>query len=163
MKIKLTKLRYEEHTLELVRENGTREQAVLNTKTFLFHDFLHYCVETLADLRNSFWGSLAAGKALKELSMRMEDPSPEKIFLASSTEAGTTEMVVGVLTGVVRGGASAKDAIAVLSNIASAKGEVVPAWCTEQLIEKVQNRMRELLGEWNSLPHEGSMTLEFPL
>ena len=56
--IKFTNVSPTRHRFEMIREDGSREQADLETKTFLFHDLLHFAVESEAFLADSFYGKL---------------------------------------------------------------------------------------------------------
>ncbi len=58
MIVKLTKISPTHHRFEYVRADGTGEKLELETKTFLYHDLLHFAVESEAGLKNSFYGLL---------------------------------------------------------------------------------------------------------
>ncbi len=156
--ITLRRISPTEHEFAYRRADGTRESFSLDTKSYLFHDFLHFAFESEARLMHSFYGRLLEGKPYKELSMTStaEGGSPLR------NEGALTECLVGILTGVVQGGATPEDAQAATQNLFDAYGEKVPTWFTKELIERVKERMRRLLGEWRKLLFGESMTMTFP-
>ncbi len=59
--VRLTRISPTRHTLAYTLADGTGATLPLETKSLLFHDLLHYAVETEAGLTESFYGSLAKG------------------------------------------------------------------------------------------------------
>jgi hypothetical protein len=70
MRIVLTKTSDRRHGLELVRSDGSRESVELVTREALFHDLLHYVVESSLRMQGGFWGTLASGKTMADLNDR---------------------------------------------------------------------------------------------
>ncbi len=155
--ITLTNISPTHHRFVCVREDGSREEAALETKTFLYHDLLHFAIESEAFLRDSFYGKLLKGESYRSLS----EKGMEAAVLTEGKEIMMTERVVGVMTGVLQSDASPEAAISGLQNLLSASGERFPLWFTEDLIMRVQERMRKLMGEWKGTPFGETMTLEF--
>lgn len=156
--IELTKISPTHHRFVIVREGGVREEAELETKSFLTHDFLHFAFETEAGLQNSFYGTLASGRTYAELS------DGEGVMSTSfdASEAATTEQIVGALHGITKGEVNAADIVAGVENMWSAYGRSVPEWFTEEFIDRVKERYRKLIGEWNATPFKETMRLRFP-
>ncbi|HEX5051990.1 MAG TPA: hypothetical protein VFZ65_09475, partial [Planctomycetota bacterium] len=65
--VRLTRTSPTHHRMEIVRDDGTREQHELETRSCLLHDLVHFAVETEAALGNSFYGRLAHGVAYAAL------------------------------------------------------------------------------------------------
>ena len=61
MHVLLTKLSDLKHRVEVIRNDGTRDKAELETRSFLVHDLVHYAVEAIAGMTWGFFGTLAAG------------------------------------------------------------------------------------------------------
>ncbi|WP_437680930.1 hypothetical protein [Sorangium sp. So ce131] len=140
-----------------MRNNGQRDRVECETRSFLVHDLLHFAVESEAGLHGGFWGNLAKGKTLAELN----DRTGEAMMAAESEEAALVERVVSVLTGAVKG-MTAEKLVAQLVSYAPATGWTPPGWLTVELVERVQEHMRRLLGHWKATPYRGEMRLEWP-
>lgn len=127
----------------------------METKSFLFHDLLHFAVETEAQLKHSFYGLLDIGKSYATMSeTKMEDQPPQ-------SEIAITERIIGPLTGAIKQDIDLNEFISLLANLFRATGETLPEWLTSAFIERIQERMRKLMGEWNALPFGQGMTLIF--
>lgn len=155
--VTLTNISPTHHRFACMREDGSREAAELETKSFLYHDLLHFAVESEAFLGDSFYGKLLKGTSYRELSERKMEATP----LTEGKEIMMTERVVGVMTGVLQSDASSEAALSSLRNLLSASGERFPEWFTEDFVLHVKERMRRLLGEWEGTPFGATMTLEF--
>jgi hypothetical protein len=162
MRIRLTKVSDAEHGLELIRDDGTRESIALASRSFLWHDLLHYAVETSAGLHQSFWGLLASGRTLADLHDAMGAGDGANSAPAGRTEASVTEAVVGVLTNVVRERATPRATIEGLMRLFEAQGRELPIWFSADFVERVCEHMRKLMGQWRSVPYGGDMQLTFP-
>jgi len=150
----LTRVSPTHHRLEYVRADGTGEAADIESKNFLFHDFVHFALETEAHLDGGFFGLLSHGHTYAELSAKT--PSEHE-----TTEATLAERAVGIMTGVIKKTATPEEAMAAFKNLQDAYGKEVPAWFTTQLIEKVLERHRKLLGHWNAMRFGETLELKF--
>ncbi len=155
LRVEFQKTNNESHLVTFTRDSGVSESAVLVTRSFLFHDLLHFALETEAGLRNGFYGMLAQGMRYEELR------NGDAFRAAESTEIVHIERVVGPLTGVVRGEVSIATFMSGIANIYDAYGEEVPQWVTPECIDKVIERMRKLLRDWERVAYGASLTLEF--
>jgi hypothetical protein len=82
--------------------------------------------------------------------------------MAESPELAAIEQIVGALHGATKG-VSAGDLHAGMLRFAMALDSTLPAWLTLTLIEKVEERMRQLKGRWKATPYGGRMQLDWPL
>jgi hypothetical protein len=155
MEILLTKVTDERHRLEIVRDDGSREAATLETRSYLLHDLLHLAVEAEAGLTTGFWGCLAGGKTLADMNDRSGVAMKEY-----AAEMATVEQAVGVLTGAAKG-APAGDVLAGLRRWVEAQGRSPPPWLDEPFIVRVQERMRGLLGHWRATRHGQTMSVRW--
>jgi hypothetical protein len=147
------------HRFEYVREDGTTETKELETRSCLFHDLLHFAVETEACLARSFHGLLLRGHSFAELMAK----DPLRGAAVDHGEIGMTERVVGALTNVVRRNGDPRAFLAIMNNMAESCGESLPSWLTEGLVVRVKERMRKLAGEWNATPFGKTLELRFVL
>jgi hypothetical protein len=154
--VRLTKLSDDRLRFEYRRPDGTGEAFDLQADSFLFHDLLHFAVETEANLQVSFYGLLAKVGGYAELSVAGG--------AALGGEIAVTERVVGALTDALKtedldADAFAEQAIGFLD----AYDERAPRWFTAALVLRVRERMRQLEGRWRATPFDETMELSFPL
>lgn len=152
MRILLTKISDRRHALELVRSDGSRDRVELVTREALFHDFLHYAVESSLPTQKGFWGTLASGKTMADLNDRTGASVREN--------AGTLYAVegeVGLMSGVVN--LPEDQAFAKLRWYQETQGQEAPDWCTESFVAEVRERMRRLQGQWKATPYGESMEI----
>jgi len=127
----------------------------LETHSVLYHDLLHFAVETEAGLRGSFYGLLAKVGGYAELTLSGE---------ALGGEAQITEIVVGALTGVFK--QTAPDAGAAVAQMHAYMQDIgvrPPAWLTAEFVHRAKEHMRQLVGRWKATPFGETMELRFPL
>jgi len=156
MRIGLTRLTNDRHSLEFIRDDGTNEALELETRSALVHDLVHYAVEIEAGLRGSFYGQIAAGKTYAALTA---EPS-------SDPEAMQTDAVVARIQGISKNDAWARaDPRGIADSIAAgfrALGHAPPAWLTADLIDRVRERLRRVQGQWRATPFHQTLELNFP-
>jgi hypothetical protein len=152
--LRFTRLSPTHHRLEILRPGGVSESAELETKSFLFHDFLHFAVETEARLATSFFGNLAAGKSYAALGAKDAPLAGELL---------TTERIVGPLTSLVQGRTDPASFRAGVANMYEALDEPVPSFVTEAFVAAVTERYRALAGQWKATPFGQAMELKFQL
>lgn len=145
--IRFTRLNPTHHRFEAIRADGTRDEREFETKSLLLHDFVHFAVESEANLRGGFYGALASGAAY-------DAPLP-------GSEAMAIESVVGPLQGALKGeidpGAFVTRHRAMQANM----GSESPAWLTPELIAQALERLRQLQGQWRATPFGETMELRF--
>jgi hypothetical protein len=157
MRIQLRKLSEERHRLAIIRAGGQIESTECETRSLLMHDLLHYAVESEAGLASGFWGQLEAGRTLAD----MNDRTGKAQGIASA-ELEAIEQLVGALHGVTKD-VPADELVAGMNRFASALDATLPEWLTEELVQRVKERMRRLVGHWRATPHGAAMELEWPI
>jgi len=158
--IRLTKISDDRHRLEIVRADGSAEGVELETRSFLVHDLIHYAVESTAGLRDSFWGQLASGRTFADLhdavAMR---PGERRGTIAG--EAGETETIVGIFTGMAMGRTTPEATHAAIEDVFEVHQRALPPWLTFAFATEVAEKLRRLRGEWKALPYGRTMELVF--
>jgi len=157
LSIAITKISPTHHAFTYTRPGGKKERVELETKAFLFHDLLHFAVETEAGLRQSFYGLLSTRESYQALSEPVVENSDAR------SEVLMTERVVGALTGVIKAHITPAQFLVGMKNLLDAHGEDMPGWLTEDFVVRVEERMRRLLGEWNATPFGQSLNLRFEI
>lgn len=153
LRVTLTRVSSTHHTFAYALPDGRGETLMLETKSFLLHDLLHFAVESEANLRDSFFGKLARSDSYGALT------GPGVRY---DGEIGVTEKIVGGLTGYLKTDQPPEVFLGALRNWTDATGETVPAWLTADFVVRIKERLRQLQGEWKALPFGQSMTLRFP-
>jgi hypothetical protein len=142
------------HLFEYRRADGTGEAIEMETRSLLFHDLLHYAVESEAGLKGSFYGILARIGGYEELSVAGG--------AALGGEIAITERVVGALTGAMRDeDLDADGFVEAVTEFLDVYEERAPRWFTPTFVLAVRERMRQLEGQWKATPFGTAMELEF--
>ncbi len=148
MRIALAKLTDDRHRLAIRRDDGSSESVELETRSLLLHDLVHYAVEAEAPIADGFWGLLAAGTTLAELSDRtMTNPVSAGIALA--------EQLVGPMQSLWNG---RLDPAIYLAHGAA----IAPAVVDAGFVERVRERLRALTGQWRATRFGEAMELSWP-
>lgn len=152
--IKIKRVSHTHHKLEYIRENGSGETTELETKTFLMHDFIHFCVEKEAGLKDGFYGLLEKGCTYASLSFNEKGDTNCKV-----TEE--IERVTGAMTGIMKEMTTPSELMKVFHNMYNAYNELIPEWLNENTIQHAHDRYKRIMGEWNSLKFGETLTLIF--
>ena len=148
MRIAITKLTSDRHRLAIRRDDGTEEAEELETRSFLLRDLVHYAVEAEAGIEDGFWGLLARGTTMAELSDRTRVfPYGEGIGLA--------EGLVGPMQSVWHG------RLEIARYVENAR-PLAPALVDEAFVARVLSRLRGLWGHWRATPFRQAMELTWP-
>jgi len=152
--LRFTRVSPTHHRFEYRREDGTGEAVEMETRSLLFHDLLHYAVESEARLKGSFYGILGRIGGYEELSLAGG--------AALGGEVAITERVVGALTGALKD-EELDDAafVAEVADFLEVYDERAPRWLTPAFIGAVRERMRQLLGRWKATPFGETLELMF--
>jgi len=155
LSLRLTRLSPTHHRFEYRRPDGTGEAIEMETRSLLFHDLLHYAVESEAGLRGSFFGILGRIGGYEELSVAGG--------AALGGEIAITERVVSALTGAMQQETLDDDAfVAQATELLDVYDERAPRWFTPAFVVAVRERMRRLIGRWTATPFGQPMELMFP-
>lgn len=159
MRIVLTRVTATQHRIELIRSDGFREAAELETRSHLMHDLTHYAVEAEAGLTAGFFGLLATGTSLSKLHERGGNALKG---LDPAAELALAEGVVGPVTSLVQGQTDAAGLLRMFHERFRSGGDRIPSWLNDGFLMRVMERMRRLLGQWKATPFGGRMELVWP-
>ena len=155
MRILLTRISNRNHRLELVRHDGSRDSAELVTREALFHDLLHFAVESSLPTDRGFWGTLAGGRTIADLNDRTGESVRENAEMLYQVEG-----IVGVMTGVAE--MSAEEALARLEWFSQSQNQSPPEWCNQRFVASVVENMRRLQGRWRATAFGETMEILWP-
>lgn len=137
MEIVITKISNDEHRIDIVRKDGSKATAILNSRSFLRHDFAHYAVEIEVPIKFGYWGLVAAGAALNGEGFTGKD-----IALA--------ETLAGPVQTLMRIEAEADKYLELLQRS-------LPKLATDELATRIFKRARSLAGQWRATSFGSSM------
>jgi len=157
MHVLFTKLSDLRHRVEVVRADGTREKAELDTRSFLTHDFIHYAVEAISGMTWGFFGTLAAGAPLRQLNDREANATWDP-----DSQIGLAESIAGPMLSVMKGHSDAEALLTGLDGMFSATGKLRPAWVTRAFVDQVHAEYDRLWATWRATPFQGQLVLVWP-
>lgn len=152
MHILLTKISEDKHSVEITRNDHSRERIELITREALFHDLLHFSVESALPTQGGFWGTLASGKTFSDLNDRSGESTRE-----NAASLHRIEGIVGVMTGIA--GMAVQQAYEKLCWFRESQGQAPADWCTMEFVRDVLERMRKLQGQWKATAFGDSMEI----
>lgn len=152
--VRFTRTSPTHHRLEIVR-GERRESCELETRSCLFHDLVHFAVESEAGLADSFYGRLARGVSYAELTQDAGD-------MAALGEIATTELLVGAVQGAWKSGFDAARFLATFQGYLQQLGTPSATWLTVELLERIAKRLRALTGAWGGTQFGETLELRFP-
>lgn len=142
MDIVLTKLSNDQHSVSIVRADGSTERVQLHTRTFLRHDLAHFAAEIEVPIRRGYWGCVAAGASLTGMGM-------------AGPDARLAETLAGPFQTLMRIDAPADEYAKVLAR-------ALPAAAIDELARRIYERIRRLRGHWNATEFGKEMRLVWP-
>lgn len=161
MQVIFRKVSHERNDLVIVREDGSREEALgLESRSMFRHDLMHYVVEKQAGLRESFYGSLASGKSFDAMRPPARLDSMES-HTNPAGEGGTTELIVALLQGAHKEDFDGTELLARMPEYFSVQGATVPSYVTVPFVEAAVKEFRFLVRTYEGLRTGESLTLEF--
>ena len=151
MRIRWTRCSPDRHRFEIVRADGSREGAELETRSVLLHDFVHYAVESEAGIDDGFYGLLARGLGFGELRREVELQEHPGIHRAES--------LVGPMQAVWNGRISKERYVEQLGPGDPAVDQVP---VDRAFVDRVCERLRQITGQWRGTPFHDTMELVWP-
>ena len=142
MQITFGRLSDHEHSVEVVRDDGSTDRVVLASKDFLRHDLAHLALELEVGLGDGVWGSVARGGRLDGDGI-------------DGADVAVAERAAGRLQTLMRTEAGVADYDEMLA-------ATMPEVANRELAERLHERARQLIGHWNATPHGHTMTVEWP-
>ena len=158
MKLKIKKRDNGDAVMTFVRDDGSATSGRLGSGGFgAVHDLTHYVVESTLGLRAGFFGLLAQGWNIPDFEVKgTARQLPDESIVA--------ECIVGQLTNAVFGGhePSADEFNWLVSQAVAGvrPGAPAPTVSTETL-QRLKQRLGELLAQWRTLSSGGTLELEF--
>ena len=133
-----------------------QKQQGKNAAFFPLHDLTHYAVETELGFRNGFYGLVADG-------WDIEETTGQGARGRLPTEALTVEHIVGSLDveRASRATSSAEDFNAQAAMFHRERGLPAPRALTDEELDRVRARIRELFHDWLALPDGKTLELTF--
>lgn len=151
--LRFVRQKHGRYRLEVVRADGTTAVRDL-AEGYLVHDLMHLAWERRVGARSSFYGQIAAGRAL--------DATETQPFDAGSTDEGlATEVVVGTLQAAVSHGLAAERLVERARALLEMQGRAVPIELTADVVRAVVADFRSLAGRFGALKPGEALELDF--
>ncbi|XDD49166.1 hypothetical protein AB3N59_12115 [Leptospira sp. WS92.C1] len=147
MKLHWIKVNNSSHILRIIRDSSSTEEIILETKSYLIHDLMHYCVESVGNFQNAFWGSLEKGKTLADLADRQNPPSDPELQIVES--------IVGPMQSLWKKSIDEKIVFERLQEISILSDPSL-------LIQTIHSKMDAVWGKWRSTKFGETMELIWP-
>jgi hypothetical protein len=138
------------HRLQCVRADGSITQAAAGPD-LPHHDLAHYVAERVLNMRAGFFGAIANGRTIDELS----DPA---VIRTLPPEAWDAEIVARTLQGTDNGTVREEDFIA---SVGLERGAPLQGLSSEAVV-RMQREFRELLARWHAVPEGDALELPWP-
>jgi hypothetical protein len=146
--------------LKFLRKNGTDEwqkQSGPQAMFFPLHDLTHYSVESELEIRDAFYGLVAAGWSIEDTTGKgTRGPIPANALFV--------ENVVGTLDTERASGSrwTADEFNENTARYAAQGGRPTPRALTDDELARIRKRRAELFRAWNELPAGQTLELHFP-
>ena len=146
--------------LELRRADGTSTWQKRRGPTadfFAIHDLTHYAVETILGFDRAFYGLVAEGWDLEDFGTPWpRGPMPP--------EALPAEVIVGCFdtARAAHVPLTADQCNATASSYFANAGMPCPVSVTDDVLQRVRDRLSELVWRWHALPVRETLALPFP-
>jgi hypothetical protein len=158
MRIQFTKQSGKRDLMTCFRIDGTTTSCPMPKQGILPHDFVHYVVEDMLNLRQGFWGILAIGVGFPN----SEPPWDAADFnLPDLTEALQAESLVECFQAEMWNDFQASENFAeILQVTCQARNVPTPKISLEQL-EQVRSRLQAFSQQWQQLAIDETLEVEF--
>lgn len=153
----IKKISPKEHEFRYVRSDGGCAAIVLDTKRYLVHDLIHFVVEDRAHLKDSFYGKLARGVRYTALLKTDISGSP------LDAEHLMTMRIVGGLTPVLKEIITPEQFLAGARNLLVEYNTPIPVWLDQGFIADIQENLRIIISEWNTITIGDTLILRFKM
>ena len=145
--VRFTRLNPTHHRFEAIRADGSRDVREFETRSVLYHDLVHFALESEGNIRGGFYGTLSDGA-------NYDAPRP-------GSEAQAVEYVVGPLQSAAKGDVDPEAFVLRLRGVQQSIGNTPPDWLTADLIRRTLERLRQIQGRWKATPFGQTMELRF--
>ena len=141
MNIIFSKISDQEHAVRIVRADNSEDSGVLNSRSFLRHDFAHLAVESEIPIVHGYWGSVANGAPLSGAGI-------------SGPDIELAESLAGPVQTLIRMDADQNGFFSIIR-------QIQPELASQELAARIRERCRRLNGHWKATPYGSEMTLDW--
>lgn len=160
MQIRFQKAKDGSATLSCIRDDGSSTWSNGVQDFFVWHDLIHYAVETTLGCRQAFFGLLASGWNIDDFEKR--DPKTGRTPPLPAETVGV-ENIVGLLSSELVGAMPPSHAeFSELLASACAGFDFPPPAVTPEQLDAIRAAVAALHSRWRDLPPGGVLELPFP-
>jgi hypothetical protein len=153
MLIKITK-KINRNILVCTRADGSYTKVEMGSQ-LPFHDIAHYVVDKSLSIKNGFYGLIAQGYTIEQL-------SDKQVIKTLGAEAWISEVLARALGSLYTGSCSLEQFIPLIQTEMKGRGEEdkIPILDEEKVLEMLAE-YTALLSEWRNLPDGGAVEMIF--
>ncbi len=145
-------------TLTCVRPDGTATTTPMPRQGILPHDAFHFAIETTLGWHDAYFGAVARGAGLEELTKSLHSPSGK---WTKNTQAQQSEALIECLEANQWGGSGDPSEFATRLLAACRRRGVAPPDITASELENVRRALREFGAAWRPLAPGQSLERTF--
>lgn len=142
------------NTLICTRPDGSYTKAEVGP-VLPHHDLAHYVAERQLSLKNGFYGAIATGRSIEEL-------SDKEVIKTLGAESWFAEIVTRALQSHSSGACTTEQFISLVREEMETFRLSVEYQLDEHAILQMADSFKQLLGQWNALPDGESLELVWP-
>jgi hypothetical protein len=157
MKVKFTKERALNDSVECVRADGSRTRALMPHQGIMPHDLFHFVVESTLEMRAGLYGHIARGCELRF----DDDLNPSRIDAYGKVELAQSESLVECLQAESWGGTVPFEQFIDVLTVTCSTRDVQPPVLTSEKINCLRHAVASMSQRWEVLPVGASLELEF--
>lgn len=154
MKIIFKKGKANKNTIHIHRPDGSETWRTYQSQSLVYHDFIHFAVESVVHLKNGFFGLLASGMNINDFE-EMSKPATETLPL----ESIQVEFIVGTFQLEMQDHRWGKDFNENLKTMCELKEVQPPSPLSEEQQSEIRTIFHELWARWKVLPVGEEVTL----
>lgn len=152
MTIKITK-KNTRNTLICTRADGTYTKSDLGPQ-LPFHDMAHYVAEKKFRLQEGFYGNIARGYSIEQL-------SDKNVIKTLGQESWLAEILARALGSLHMGSCNKEQFIPIIMQELNGRYKLQLPQLNDKIVDELLLEYRALIDRWNALPDGGSMEMKF--
>lgn len=160
MKIEFKKRKQGTSVMICTRVDGTTTWSANKTDFFIYHDLIHYAVESTLGYQQAFYGLIAEGINVPDFELDKSE-RPIKLSTELPTKASQTEVIVSLLQAEQLQHYRDDDFLSTLRQTLEQHGLPYSSDLTQQKLNLIRNLINELFNKWQQLQENESIQLSF--
>lgn len=150
----------------VTRPDGSGAGFTIPSKGPVSHDIVHFCVESVLNLKHGFWGAVASGEEPEAIQERAKAGGHASAKRATLPESGIVpllqvERLVESFEAEGWSGAADDGGLRAMAKAGWAASQVPPLELSDQDIAAIRTLLEDLGGRWQAMPDGECMILDW--